>query len=77
MRQSQRKKHLTIQVIVTPAHDPKAGEKGPEAHQGTYAENRHFLYFSGPWQKCLKWLQVGPEVVPYKSRPRQHFVTRI
>ena len=42
---------------MTPAHDPKADENGPEVHQGKYAEIQFF--FSWSLGKCLKWLQVG------------------
>ena len=39
---------------MAPAHDPKAGEKGPEAHQENWQNlcppPPPFLDFSGPWK---------------------------
>ena len=59
---------------MTPAHDPKADENGPEVHQGKYAEIQFFFLVPG---KMPEMAASGPEAFPYKSKPRQHVLTRI
>ena len=61
---------------MTPARDPKAGENGPEVNQGKYAEVQFFFVFLAPG-KMPEMAASGPEAFPYKSRPRQHVLTRI